>query len=95
VHQQIFARIQFKYLPQANDLSNSSKLHATDELRAKYAFFEFGKMTTAATMLVMCQMQTPALTGQKHDGLQGLAYLEDWQKWVKPKNETKQFWMMY
>ena len=53
---------------------NSSKLRAEDELRPKIRKFEFGKVKLAATVLVMCQMQTPALIRLIHDGLPGLAY---------------------
>jgi hypothetical protein len=34
-------------------------------------------------MLVMSQMHAPALIRFTHDGLRGLAYGEDCQKWIK------------
>jgi hypothetical protein len=36
-----------------------------------------------ATVLVMCQMQTPAFTRLTHDGLPGLAYVGICLKWSK------------
>jgi hypothetical protein len=73
------------------------QIFASSEIRANYVLpriaseicvFEFGKVKSAATVLVTCQMQTPALIRLTHERLPGLAYGEEriWRglaKWIK------------